>query len=91
MSTTEVRNPLFARVYPPLARMMEREVARHRDALLADLSGHVVELGEFAAERSERAARATESVCRALLRRGAHTHWTTAPGTVPGTLGHGQT
>ena len=45
MPTTEVRNPLFARIYPRLAQMMEREVGHHRDELLAELSGRVVEVG----------------------------------------------
>jgi ubiquinone/menaquinone biosynthesis C-methylase UbiE len=45
MSTTEVRNPLFARIYPRLARMTEKEVGRHRDELLAGLAGRVVEVG----------------------------------------------
>src|SRR5919198_907582 len=45
MSTTEVRNPVFARIYPRLARMMEKEVGPHRDELLAGLSGRVVEVG----------------------------------------------
>jgi ubiquinone/menaquinone biosynthesis C-methylase UbiE len=45
MSTTEVRNPVFARVYARMARGMERQVGPHRDELLADLSGRVVEIG----------------------------------------------
>jgi ubiquinone/menaquinone biosynthesis C-methylase UbiE len=42
---TTVRNPVFARLFPLFARMMEREVGRHRDELLADLHGRVVEVG----------------------------------------------
>jgi ubiquinone/menaquinone biosynthesis C-methylase UbiE len=45
MSTTTVRNPVFARVYARLSTRMEREVGRHRDELLAGLSGRVVEIG----------------------------------------------
>src|SRR5512132_3044695 len=45
MTTTTVRNPVFARVYARLARRMEPEVGRHRDELLAELSGRVVEIG----------------------------------------------
>jgi ubiquinone/menaquinone biosynthesis C-methylase UbiE len=45
MTTTTVRNPVFARVYARLARRMEPEVGRHRDELLAGLSGRVVEIG----------------------------------------------
>jgi SAM-dependent methyltransferase len=42
---TTVRNPVFARLFPLFARMMEREVGAHRDELLADLRGRVVEVG----------------------------------------------
>jgi rhodanese-related sulfurtransferase/ubiquinone/menaquinone biosynthesis C-methylase UbiE len=45
MSTTEVRNPVFARVFSLLARTMEREVAQYRAELLAGLAGRVVEIG----------------------------------------------
>jgi ubiquinone/menaquinone biosynthesis C-methylase UbiE len=45
MSTTTVRNPIFARVYARMSRGMERQVGRHRDELLAGLSGRVVEIG----------------------------------------------
>lgn len=41
----EVRHPLFARAFDRLSGLMEREVARHRDELLAGLSGRVLELG----------------------------------------------
>jgi ubiquinone/menaquinone biosynthesis C-methylase UbiE len=41
----EVRHPLFARLFHRLSRLMEREVALHRDELLADLRGRVLELG----------------------------------------------
>jgi ubiquinone/menaquinone biosynthesis C-methylase UbiE len=40
-----VHHPLFARFFNRLSRVMEREVGRHRDELLADLSGRVVEIG----------------------------------------------
>jgi SAM-dependent methyltransferase len=45
MSTNEVRNPLFARIFPVCARMMEPEVGRHRADLVAGLRGRVIELG----------------------------------------------
>jgi ubiquinone/menaquinone biosynthesis C-methylase UbiE len=45
MSTTEVRNPVFARLFPLCARMMERDIARYRAELLAGLSGRVVDVG----------------------------------------------
>jgi putative acetyltransferase len=45
MSATEVRHPLFARFFDRLSRLMEREVGEHRDELLADLSGRVLEIG----------------------------------------------
>jgi ubiquinone/menaquinone biosynthesis C-methylase UbiE len=45
MSTTTVHNPVFARVYARLSTKMERDVGRHRDELLAGLSGRVVEVG----------------------------------------------
>jgi SAM-dependent methyltransferase len=41
----EVRNPVFARCFPVLARMMEREAGRYREEMLADLTGRVVEIG----------------------------------------------
>jgi hypothetical protein len=40
-----VRHPIFARVYERLSRLEEREVAPHRDELLAGLTGRVVEIG----------------------------------------------
>jgi ubiquinone/menaquinone biosynthesis C-methylase UbiE/rhodanese-related sulfurtransferase len=45
VSTTEVNNPIFARLYPLMARLGEKEIARHRDELLAGLTGRVVEIG----------------------------------------------
>jgi SAM-dependent methyltransferase len=45
MSTTTVRNPVFARIYARLSRGMERQVGPHRDELLEGLSGRVVEIG----------------------------------------------
>ena len=45
MSTTEVRNPVFARIFPLCGRLMEREVGPLRDELLAGLEGRVVEIG----------------------------------------------
>ena len=41
----DVRHPLFARAFDRVSGPMEREVGRHRDALLAGLSGQVVEVG----------------------------------------------
>jgi SAM-dependent methyltransferase len=40
-----VRHPLFARLFDRLSPFMEREVAHHRDELLAGLGGRVLELG----------------------------------------------
>ncbi|HKE78385.1 MAG TPA: class I SAM-dependent methyltransferase, partial [Solirubrobacteraceae bacterium] len=45
MSTTEVRNPVFARLFPLCGRLMDREVGPLRDELLAGLEGRVVEIG----------------------------------------------
>jgi SAM-dependent methyltransferase len=45
MATSEVRNPLFARLFPLCGRLMEREVAPLRRELLAGLEGRVVEIG----------------------------------------------
>ena len=42
---TEVRHPLFARLFDRLSPLMEREAGEHRDELLAGLSGRVVEIG----------------------------------------------
>jgi ubiquinone/menaquinone biosynthesis C-methylase UbiE len=42
---TEVRHPVFARVFDRLSGLMEKEVAQHRDELLAGLSGRVIEIG----------------------------------------------
>ncbi len=45
-ATESVRHPVFARVYERVAAAAERAGAsEHRDALLADLEGRVVELG----------------------------------------------
>jgi len=41
----EVRHPLFARFFHRFAGLMERELAEHRDELLAGLSGRVLEIG----------------------------------------------
>lgn len=41
-----VRHPIFARLYPGMARAMERGgMAEHRAALLAGLTGEVIEIG----------------------------------------------
>ncbi len=40
-----VRRPLFARAFHQVARLMEPEIAGHRDELLTGLGGRVVELG----------------------------------------------
>lgn len=42
---TDIRHPLFARVFDRLSRVMEKEVGPWRDQLLAGLSGRVLELG----------------------------------------------
>ena len=45
-SDTPVHHPIFARLYPKLARAMERGgMGEHRMALLAGLSGTVLEIG----------------------------------------------
>jgi ubiquinone/menaquinone biosynthesis C-methylase UbiE len=41
----DISHPLFARFYDRLSRVMERELAHHRDELLAGLTGRVLELG----------------------------------------------
>jgi ubiquinone/menaquinone biosynthesis C-methylase UbiE len=41
----EVRNPVFARWFPVLARMMEREAGRYREEMLIGLTGRAVEIG----------------------------------------------
>ncbi len=41
----DVHHPLFARFFDRLSRVMEPELGRHRDELLAGLSGRVVEIG----------------------------------------------
>jgi len=38
-------HPLFARAFHRLAALMERDLAKHRRALLAGLSGRVIEIG----------------------------------------------
>ena len=45
VSATEVRHPIFARLFDRLSRLMERELGGQRGELLADLSGRVVEIG----------------------------------------------
>ncbi len=43
---TRVHHPVFARIYPRMSRSMERSgLGEHRQALLAGLSGDVVEIG----------------------------------------------
>src|SRR5205807_10234259 len=42
---TDIRRPLFARVFDRLSGLMEREVGRRRDELLSGLSGRVLEIG----------------------------------------------
>lgn len=42
---SEVRHPIFARLFDRLSRLMQKEVGEHRDELLAGLSGRVVEIG----------------------------------------------
>jgi ubiquinone/menaquinone biosynthesis C-methylase UbiE len=43
--TEDIRHPLFARCFDRLSRIMEPQVGRHRDELLAGLSGRVLEIG----------------------------------------------
>ena len=46
VSASDVRNPLFARLYAGVcSRLMERELAEHRREMLSGLSGRVVEVG----------------------------------------------
>ena len=45
MSAPAVQHPIFARVFHRIGPMMEKEVGRHRDELLAGVSGRVVEIG----------------------------------------------
>ncbi len=45
MRSESVRHPVFARCYAWLSRRMERELAAHRERLLAGLTGEVVEIG----------------------------------------------
>jgi ubiquinone/menaquinone biosynthesis C-methylase UbiE len=42
---SDVHHPIFARFFNRLSGAMEREIGDHRDALLAGLSGRVVEVG----------------------------------------------
>jgi ubiquinone/menaquinone biosynthesis C-methylase UbiE len=42
---SEVRHPVFARVFVPFSRLMEKEAGEQRDELLAGLAGRVVEIG----------------------------------------------
>ena len=41
----EVRHPLFARLFDRFSGLMEKEIGRWRDELLADLQGRVIEVG----------------------------------------------
>lgn len=45
MPSVTVSHPIFARFYARLSHRMERELAQHRRAMLAGLSGRVIELG----------------------------------------------
>ncbi len=45
MAKAAVHHPLFARVWSALSRHEPPEIRRHRDELLAGLSGRVIELG----------------------------------------------
>jgi hypothetical protein len=45
VTAPSVHHPIFARVFDRLSRLMERELARHRQELLAGLSGRVLEIG----------------------------------------------
>jgi SAM-dependent methyltransferase len=41
----EVRHPIFARFFNQLAKLIEKEIGKHRHELLEGLSGRVVEIG----------------------------------------------
>lgn len=43
--SVHVRKPLFARCYDRLTRLTEKDLGPHRSALLAGLSGRIVEIG----------------------------------------------
>lgn len=43
--TSTVKHPIFARYFNRASRIMEREVGKRRDELLAGLSGRVIEIG----------------------------------------------
>lgn len=45
MPPPAVRHPLFARLWSVMSRLEPAEIRRHRDELLAGLSGRVIELG----------------------------------------------
>lgn len=45
MVNTSVHHPIFARVFGRLSHVMEREIGRYREELLAGLSGRVLEVG----------------------------------------------
>lgn len=46
MSTAQISRPVFARAFPPLTRLMDAGgMAARRQELLADLAGHVIEIG----------------------------------------------
>lgn len=45
MMQAMVSHPVFARIYPWLSHMMEPELGQHRRALLAGLTGQVIEVG----------------------------------------------
>ncbi len=45
MPSASVKHPLFARAFVRLSGLMERDIGRYRDQLLADLSGRVIEVG----------------------------------------------
>src|SRR5215217_695931 len=42
---SEVRHPVFARLFHRFSPLMEKEAGKQRDELLAGLSGRVVEIG----------------------------------------------
>lgn len=45
MATSSVQNPLFARLWSWMSRHEPDNIVRHRDELLAGLSGRVIEIG----------------------------------------------
>ena len=45
MSSSAVRHPVFARLWSVMSRHEPAEIRRHRDELVAGLTGRVIEIG----------------------------------------------